>query len=276
MWTLATLSLVCIVAPLAWLVWGVVGRALPHWNWSILTTKPGGATGGGLSTLIVGTLVITGGVAIVAGIIGIGSGLYLAELCPEGKGKILRTASEVLSGVPAIVLGFLGYTVLVVELKWGFSLGAALVVLSIMVVPYIAKATEVAILQVPTAFREAAEGLGMTRWQTLRRAVLKPAAPGIVTGLIIALAIAMGETAPLLYTAGASNNFPTTHLTHSPVGFLTYAVWTDYNQPLAGSAELSAMAAVLLLVIVLILILLSRLVIRVSKKYSINNSHGGS
>ena len=85
------------------------------------------------------------GVAILAGIVGIAGGIYLAEFCAEGRGAILRGASEVLSGVPSIVLGYVGYVTLVVEFHWGYSLGAALIVLSVLVVPYMTKTTEVAI-----------------------------------------------------------------------------------------------------------------------------------
>ncbi len=273
-WIVAALSLVAILLPLAWVIWGVVDRAYGNWQWSVLWTKPSG-TGGGLLTAIVGTLVIVLGVAVIAGTVGMLSGLYLSEFTKPGKGGILRLCSEILSGVPAIVLGYFGYTILVIKFKWGFSLGAALVVLSIMVVPYITKSTESSISRVPTAFREAAVGLGMSKMQTIRKAVLRPALPGIFTGLIVALAIAMGETAPLLYTAGWSNNFPTAHVTHSPLGYLTYAVWTDYNQPLASSAELSASAAALLLVLVLMMILLSRLVMKLTGKYSVGDERTG-
>ena len=119
----------------------------------------------------------------------------------------MRTAADVLSGFPSIVLGYVGYVALVVGLHWGYSLLPALLILSIMVVPYIAKSTETAVRQVPTAYREGAEALGHVDGLRAPQGHPQDArCPGIVTGLLIALAIACGETAPLLYTAGWSGS----------------------------------------------------------------------
>ena len=160
-------------------------------------------------------------------VVGLLTGIHLAELSKPHRsgrpgGTVLRGATDVLSGFPSIVLGYVGYVALVVGLHWQFSLLAAWIVLSIMVIPYIAKSTETALRQVPTAYREGAQALGMSTGYALRKVVLRTALPGIVTGLLVALAIAGGETAPLLYTAGWSTQTPTLQLTHSPVAYLTY------------------------------------------------------
>src|ERR1022692_847063 len=200
------LALLLIMGPVLWLMIGIIGRALPHFSWSVLTHPTTGESGG-LENAIVGTLLLMLGVLVLAGGIGILAGLHLAEFAKPRKsgkesGRFLRTASDVLSGFPSIVLGYVGYVALVVGLHWNFSLLAAWIILSIMVIPYIAKSTETALRQVPTAYREGAEALGMPAGYALRKVTLRTALPGIVTGLLIALAIAGGETAPLIYTAG--------------------------------------------------------------------------
>ena len=193
---LTYLALVLIMAPAAWLLIGVLGRAWSHWKWSVLWTQLT-PEGGGLRDQILGTLILMVGVFIIAGTIGVLAGIHLAEfaLPHKASGKLsgpLRTASDILSGFPSIVLGYVGYVALVVGLHWGFSLLSALIILSIMVIPYIAKTTENSLRQVPTGYREGAEALGMSAAYGLRKVVLKSALPGIVTGLLLALAIACG------------------------------------------------------------------------------------
>ena len=163
---LTYLALVLIMAPAAWLLIGVLARAWSHWQWSVLWTQLT-PTGGGLRDQILGTLILMFGVLIIAGTIGVLAGIHLAELARPSKrsGRLsgpLRTASDILSGFPSIVLGYVGYTALVVGLHWGFSLLPALIILSIMVIPYIAKTTENSLRQVPTGYREGAEALGMS------------------------------------------------------------------------------------------------------------------
>jgi phosphate transport system permease protein len=266
-WIAAAVCLCLVAIPVVSIVVGVVGRAVGDWHWNVLTTDTVG-NGGGLLNAIEGTLLIMAGVAVIAGSIGVAGGLYLAEYLPADRGQIRRGASEVLSGVPSIVLGYVGYVVLVVQFHWGDSLAAGLIVLSILVVPYVTKTTEVAIRSVPTSYREGAEALGMRSGYTMRKLILKPALPGIATGMIVALAIAVGETAPLLFTVFFSNKAPTGALTHSPVGYLTYLVYTFLNVPSASAHALAADAALILLVIVLLLIVVARLLVALTQRYS--------
>src|SRR5262249_23734328 len=111
---------------------------------------------------------------------------------------------------------------------------------------------------------------GMRPGYALRTIVLRPALPGIATGLIMAMAIALGETAPLLYTAGWSDHYPTAHLTHSPVGYLTYVTYVFYNQPYESSRQLSHLAALLLIALVLIFIAASRVLVKLTQRYTPN------
>jgi phosphate transport system permease protein len=260
-------ALAMVIIPTLWMLIGVVSRAVPVFRFSVLVQDTQG-NGGGLRNAIVGTVVLGLGVMLVGGTVSLLAGIYLSEFATGAKRSILRGAYEVLSGVPAIVLGYVGYLALVVNFDWGFSLAAGVLVLSVMSIPYITKATETALAQVPTSYREGAEALGLPVNWTLRKIILKPAIPGIVTGMLVALALAISETAPMLYTAGWSASLPTGQLTHSPVGYLTYPIWTFYNLPSKSAQDLSYDAALLLIVFLLLLIVLGRLITSFARRHT--------
>jgi phosphate transport system permease protein len=266
-WVACACCLAVVVVPTLWMLIEVVGRALPVFKWSVLTENTRG-NGGGLRNAVLGTVVVGVGVMLVGGSVSVLTGIYLSEFAGGRTRSILRGAYEILSGIPSIVLGYVGYLALVVKFGWGFSLAAGVLTLSAMSIPYIAKATESALAQVPTSYREGAEALGLPLGWTLRKIVLKSAIPGIVTGLLVALALAVGETAPMLYTAGWSNSAPSGKLTGSPVGYLTYPIWTFYNLPSKTARDLSYDAAFLLIVFVLLLIVLGRLITWFARRHS--------
>jgi phosphate transport system permease protein len=270
MWGSCTAALAAVLVPLLWIVIGIVGKGLSHWQWSALTHSHAAASNPGLLNAVIGTFTLMAGIVALGGVVGIAGGIYLSEYCPEDKGKLLRGASEVLSGVPSIVLGYVGYIALVTGLHWNFGLLPAWIVVGVLVVPYITKSTEVAIRNVPTAYREGAEGLGLSSGYTLRKLILRPALPGIVTGLIFAAAISVGETAPLIYTAHWSDhtNFSLLHSTFGGVGYLTYAVFDFLNEPSAHDHVLASNAAMMLVVIVLLLIVISRVLVSLTQRYA--------
>ena len=256
-WGACVLAFVLIAAPAVSVLISVFHQAFPALGWSLLTKRTNGI---GIQNAILGTLILLLGVLIVAGSIGVGAGIYLAEFAVGRFERILRFFSEVLAGMPSIVIGYIGYVTLVVEFHWGYSLLAAVIALSVLVLPYIVKTTEVALRQVPSALREGTAGLGMPRSAALRRILLPTALPGIVSGLIVALAISTGELAPLLFTANFTDQNPSFQLFHHSVPYLTAVTYNDLSLPGARSHATAAAAGLASLVILVILIAAGRIV----------------
>lgn len=266
-WALGALALIVALLPLFWLLFSVFYSTIPKFSPSVLIHTSQGVKGG-LSNALVGSIVLLFAVGIVAGLVGVCAAIYIAEFAPKTLAKLLRSATELVAGLPSIVLGYVGYIALVVKLGMGFSLLAAVITLSVFVLPYVCKTTELALSKVPVSYREGGAALGMTKTEVLFRILLRPASGAILTGLILALAVSAGETAPLLYTANWSDSYPQLALTHSPVGYLTYLVWTDFNQPFESGKIIANDAGMLLILMVFVLIVISRIVSSYSKKNS--------
>jgi phosphate transport system permease protein len=256
-WGACALAFVLIAAPAVSVIVSVFHQAFPALGWSLLTKRTNTI---GIQNAILGTLLLLVGVLIVAGTIGVGAGIYLAEFSSGQSERVLRFFSEVLAGMPSIVIGYIGYVTLVVEFHWGYSLLAAVIALSVLVLPYIVKTTEVALRQVPSVLREGAAGLGMPRSATLRRVLLPTALPAMVSGLIVALAISTGELAPLLFTANFTDQNPSLQLFHHSVPYLTNVTYTDLSLPGARAHATAAAAGLASLIILIVLIAAGRIV----------------
>lgn len=195
-------TVVVVLAPLIAIFGYLVYRGIGSINWAFLTQlpKPVGETGGGMANAIMGSIFILGIASVIGVPLGIGAGIYLAEFGRNRFGSVIRFTADVLNGVPSIVIGIVGYSIVVLYQRH-FSALAGGVSLAIMMVPTICRTTEEMLLLVPQALREAAYGLGVPRWRTTLSIVLRTATSGVITGIMLAFARVAGETAPLLFTA---------------------------------------------------------------------------
>jgi phosphate transport system permease protein len=263
-WVACGIALLCVIGPLVDIVGVVAFNGLSAFSPKLFTSVTTG-TGGGLLNAIEGTFVITIGAMIIAVPIGVGAGIYLSEYGHNKLGGTIRFLSDVLTGTPSIVLGYFSYIVFIISLGWGFSALAGAITIAILIVPYLARITELALRQVPNNMREAAFALGATEPTVVFKVVLPSAASGVVTGALLALAISVGETAPLIYTAGWSNYLWNGKLTHEPIGFLTYVIWSFITQPFAESHALAFAAAFIVMLVVLAINVGVRLTVRRTK-----------
>lgn len=198
----AATAVVLVLAPLGAIFAYLIYKGLGSINWAFLTQtpKPVGEAGGGMANAIAGSAYILMIASIMGVPIGIGAGIYLAEYGRNRFGDLIRFTADVLNGVPSIVVGIVAYGIVVIG-QGHFSALAGGVALAIMMVPTITRTTEEMLLLVPNAVREAAYGLGVSRWRTTLSITLRTATSGVITGVMLAFARVAGETAPLLFTA---------------------------------------------------------------------------
>ncbi len=259
-WGLAAVSFAILAFVLLHILVYVFIKGLPALNLKIFTEDTQGIAGG-LRNALLGSLVLSGFALAIAVPIGVSAGVYLSEHGEGWIGKISRFLSDVLVGVPSVVLGYFGYITLVIGFGWKFSLLAGSITLAILMLPYIARTSEMALRAVPQSFREAAYGLGCSEWRLIWQVLLPAARIPILTGVLMALAIALGETAPLLYTAGWSNYLWTGHFTHEGVGYLTYVIWSFIGEPYESAHQLAYAAAFLITGMVLMINISARLLL---------------
>lgn len=249
---LCALAAVLVLLALASILTYVVQRGAGGISWTFFTAlpKPVGETGGGMGNAVVGSLALVGLACVLGLPVGVAAGVYLAEV---GRGRLaaaVRFTADVLSGVPSITVGVFVYAFVVVAMR-RFSALAGGIALAIVMIPTVTRTTEELLKLVPSHLREAALGLGVPAWRTTLFVVLRTAAPGIATGVMLAVARVAGETAPLLFTAMSSRYWSIgldRPIASLPVQILTYATspykdWQD--QAWTGALVLVTLVLVL-------------------------------
>ncbi len=200
-----SLAALITVIPIVMVVVYIFWQGSPAISWEFLSGFPReGMRAGGVLPAIVGTFWLTLGTGIIAVPLGIGAAIYLAEYAPDTNWtRAIRIAIINLAGIPSVVYGLFGLGLFVLFLRFGTSILAGSLTLAIMTLPVIISTTEEALRAVPNSFRVVSISLGGSKWQTIRRVVLPQALPGILTGIILGLERAAGETAPILFTVAA-------------------------------------------------------------------------
>jgi phosphate transport system permease protein len=202
---LLALAVLLVVVPILLVIGVIFVRGMEAINWEFLFSMPrDGMKAGGIFPAIVGTLLLTVGTAFAAIPVGVGGAIYLSEYARDSwLTRTIRLAIVNLAGIPSVVYGLFGLGMFVLFLQFGTSILAGSLTLAIMTLPIIISTSEEALLSVPTEFRTVSFSLGGTRWQGIRKVVLPQALPGIITGVILGLLRAAGETAPILFTVAA-------------------------------------------------------------------------
>jgi phosphate transport system permease protein len=267
---LCALSVLIALIPLGAILFYVVSQGIQALNWDFFTKTPVpvGETGGGMANAIIGTVMMSGLGALMAVPVGILSGIYMSEYAGSRLASAVRFAADTLNGVPSIVIGVFAYTIVVLPFRQ-FSMIAGGVALGTMMIPIIARNTEELLRLVPHTLREGALALGATRGRAIMTVVLPAALPGIVTGVVLALARIAGETAPLLFTSlnnGYWNLDP-----RQPTASLTVQIYTYATSPYEDWHRQAWAGALVLVSIVLMCSLLARFATRRLERMSLGS-----
>src|SRR5450432_322823 len=258
---LCGLAVVLALVPLAMILFYVISHGFSSLNWAFFTQmpKPVGEVGGGMANAIVGTLIligIAGGLGVPVGVL---SGIHLAEYGGTKFASVVRFTADVLNGVPSIVIGIFAYALVVLPVH-RFSALAGGFALAIMMIPIVTRTTEELLRLVPGSLKEGALALGATRTRAMFTVILPAALPGILTGILVALARIAGETAPLLFTA-FNNRYWSTSLVQ-PIGSLTVQIYTYAQSPYDDWIRQAWAGAFVLVSRILSLAIIARLVTR--------------
>lgn len=250
------------LVPLGLVLWYTITKGLPaasHPEFYVNVERPVGIPGAGISNAIVGTAMMVGMASLIAIPVGVISGVYLAEYGHGRWAGWVRLASDVLVGAPSIALGLFAYAIFVVPLHH-YSAISASAALSILMLPVVIRTTESAVGLIPGGLRESGLALGLPRWRVSLQLIVPAAAPGVITGALLAVARAAGETAPLLFTAFGNNLLkldPTQAMSALPL-----IVFRDALTPYKELQDQAWGAALVLVTMVLVINLASRWVLR--------------
>jgi phosphate transport system permease protein len=250
------------LAALMWILWTLFYNGFNALSWEFFTqdTPAPGSEGGGLRNAIVGSLMIIGVTMVVSTPIGILAGIYLAEYGATSRfAATTRFVTDIMLSAPSIVVGLFVYALMVATLG-GFSGWAGSVALSLIAIPVVVRTTENMLLLVPTALREAAFAVGAPRWQVSLKVTLRAVKAGVVTGILLAVARIMGETAPLLFTA-LNNQFFSTDMSE-PMGNLPVVIFQFAMSPYDNWVSLAWGGALLIALIVLAINIIARVMFR--------------
>ena len=251
-------SVLIALVPLAFILFFVLKQGLPSLNLAFFTQtpRPVGEAGGGMANAMVGTLVLIGIAAMMAVPVGVLTGIYLSEYRKSSLSTAARFAADVLNGVPSIVVGIFAYGLAVLPFR-RFSALAGGLALGVMMIPLIVRTTEELLNLVPETLREGALALGATRARAVFRVILPAALPGILTGVLVALARIAGETAPLLFTS-FNNRYWSTRL-DQPMASLTVQIFTYAISPYEDWHRQAWAGATVLILAVLLFSVLARI-----------------
>jgi phosphate transport system permease protein len=256
---LIVLAIALTLVPVVLILWEIVSKGILTMNWEFLTHSTPFSfrdKGGGFLNGLIGTAIMVGLAAVVSVPLGILGAIYLVEY---GKtnwlAKLIRFFADVMTGVPSIFVGLFVYTALVTSFGFGALMGAA--ALALIMMPIVIRSTEEMLKLVPLELKDASYALGAAKWQTVTKVILPSAAPGITTGVMLAVARAAGETAPLIFTAFGSLQL-TAKLAGAPIASLTQLIYQGARNPFEAGQARAWAGALELLVIVLVLTIVAR------------------
>ena len=260
-------SMVVVGAILVIILADIFIKGIPHLSIEFLTSPPGPNGTGGISTAIWGTLQLIAGTALIALPLGICTGIYLSEFSKDTKfTRVVRTAMDTLNGTPSIVFGLFGFAFLIIFLGFNVSLITGCIILACLVLPVIIRTTEEAVKAVPQELREASMAMGATKWETTIKVVVPAAMGGVLTGVILSLGRAGGETAPIMFTAAIAFYPYFEFAPNNPVMALPHYLYYLSAEVANTSATQHGVAAVLMIIVLVMFSLASYIRYYYSKK----------